>query len=147
MFLNEARRIRAMIEASADNYSDNEAARSSNRKLHSKWKPHADYTVGKRVQYDDRLYRCRQRHTSQEGWEPNNVPSLWEVINEVYDGTKEDPIPYDGNMSLEKGKYYAQSGKTYLCIRSTGIPVYHSLVELEKLSYVEELIVVSTQVP
>lgn len=147
MFPSEVRRIRAMIEASIDNYSDNEAAHDSNRKLHSKWKPHADYTVGKRVQYDDRLYRCRQGHTSQEGWEPNNAPSLWEVINEIYDGTKRDPIPYDGNMSLEKGKYYAQSGKTYLCIRSTGIPVYHSLAELEKLSYVEELIVVSTQVP
>lgn len=27
--------------------------------------------------HDGKLYRCVQAHTTQEGWEPSNVPALW----------------------------------------------------------------------
>jgi len=47
-------------------------------------------------------------------------------------------IPYSGNMALETGKYYNQSGKTYLCNRDTGNPVYNALAELVGL-YVTEV--------
>ena len=70
-------------------------------------------------------------HTGTE-----NAASLWEVINETHSGTEDDPIPYDGNMALTAGLYYTQSGKTYLCNRDTGNPVYHALSELVGL-YVE----------
>ena len=43
---------------------------------------------------------------------------------------------YDGNMALESGKYYTQSGMTYLCSRDTVNPVYNALSELVGL-YVE----------
>ena len=43
-----------------------------------------------------------------------------------------------GNMELEAGKYYIQSGKTYLCNRDTGNPVYHALADLVGL-YVTEV--------
>ena len=42
----------------------------------------------------------------------------------------EDPIPYDGNMALESGKYYSQSGAVYLCTRDTVNPVYNALADL-----------------
>ena len=75
---------------------------------------------------------------------PTNVVSLrleksntlWEQICETHDGTKYDPIPYDGNMTLESGKYYTQSGMTYLCSRDTVNPVYNALSELVGI-YVE----------
>lgn len=70
------------------------------------------------------------------GWEPENTPSLFAVIDEVHDGTKYDPIPYSGNMALESGKYYVQDGVLYRCTRDTGNPVYHALSELIGL-YVE----------
>jgi hypothetical protein len=41
------------------------------------WEVGAAYKVGDRRRYDDKLYRCVQAHTSQEGWEPPNVPALW----------------------------------------------------------------------
>lgn len=49
---------------------------------------------------------------------------------QAHDGTKYDPIPYDGNMALESGKYYVQDGVTYLCNRDTGNPVYNALADL-----------------
>lgn len=45
--------------------------------LFPKWKADTAYAVGDRRQYDGLLYRCVQAHTSQEGWEPPNVPALW----------------------------------------------------------------------
>lgn len=62
--------------------------------------------------------------------------SLYTRIDETHDGTKYDPIPYDGNMALESGKYYTQSGMTYLCSRDTVNPVYNALSELVGI-YVE----------
>jgi hypothetical protein len=62
--------------------------------------------------------------------------SLYARIDEVHDGDIYDPIPYEGNMALENGKYYTQGGATYLCNRDTGNPVYNALSELVGL-YVE----------
>lgn len=62
--------------------------------------------------------------------------SLWERIDETHDGTKYDPIPYNGNMALQNGLYYTQSGVLYRCTRDTGNPVYHTLSELVGI-YVE----------
>jgi hypothetical protein len=51
-------------------------------------------------------------------------------------GSLENPIPYEGNMALEEGKYYQQSGVVYLCTRDTGVPVYNALKDLVGI-YVE----------
>lgn len=75
--------------------------------------------------------------TIQEHYPPGTgTESLYTRIDEQHDGTKYDPIPYDGNMALESGKYYIQDGVTYLCNRGTGNPVYNALSELVWL-YVE----------
>ena len=96
--------------------------------------------VGYKATRNGRLWKLRQEHTSQDNWAPGETgtESLWEEICESHDGTKYDPIPYNGNMALEAGKYYNQSGKTYLCNRDTGNPVYHALAELVGL-YVTEV--------
>lgn len=103
------------------------------------WAAGVSYAAGYKVQNNGRLFRCLQAHTSQEGWEPENVPALWEEICETHDGSLYDPIPYDGNMALENGKYYSQDGVTYLCSRDTGNPVYHALRDLVGI-YVEEVL-------
>lgn len=77
-------------------------------------------------------------HTFASQWVPGDgTESLYTRIDEVHDGSLYDPIPYDGNMALENGKYYSQDGVTYLCSRDTGNPVYHALGELVGL-YVEQ---------
>ena len=92
--------------------------------------------MGFKVQRGGALYKVLQAHTSQDGWEPENAPSLWTEICESHGGTLTDPIPYSGNMALEAGKYYSQNGAVYLCTRDTVNPVYSDLAELVGI-YVE----------
>ena len=129
-----ARKLRPKIEELAQNISDTEALEF--KALYPLWAAGTAYAISHKVRYKDRLYRVLQAHTAQVGWEPTVVPALYEVINEVNTGTLDDPIPYGGNMALEHGKYYTQNGVTYLCIRDTGVPVYHDLSALVGL-YVE----------
>ena len=104
--------------------------------FYPEWEAGQAYTTGYKAQRGGKLWRCLQAHTAQTGWEPEIAASLWAQICETHDGTKYDPIPYDGNMALESGKYYTQSGMTYLCSRDTVNPVYNALSELVGI-YVE----------
>ena len=106
------------------------------REFYPVWEAGQDYPVGFKVQYGGALYKVLQAHTSQDGWEPENAPSLWTEICESHGGTLTDPIPYSGNMALESGKYYIQDYVIYLCTRDTINPVYNPLAELVGL-YVE----------
>lgn len=94
--------------------------------------------VGYKVTRNGHLWKLRQEHTSQDNWAPGETgtESLWKEICESHDGTQYDPIPYNGNMELENGKYYTQGGVLYKCTRDTGNPVYNSLTELVGI-YVE----------
>ena len=96
--------------------------------------------VGYKVVCAGKLWKLRQEHTSQDNWSPGETgtESLWEEICESHSGTADDPIPYNGNMALENGKYYTQYGVLYKCTRDTGNPVYHALSELVGL-YVTEV--------
>ena len=104
--------------------------------FYPEWEKGKQYTVGYKVQYLGKLYKVIQAHTSQETWTPDITASLYTRIDEVHDGTKFDPIPYEGNMTLYNGKYYIEGGVTYLCNRDTGNPVYNKLSELVGI-YVE----------
>lgn len=106
--------------------------------FYPEWTSGTAYEPGFRVRRNDKLWRVRQAHTAQAGWEPENVASLWEEINEVHAGTLDDPIPYDGNMALEQGKYYYQDNVICLCVRDAMNPVYHQLSQLIGI-YVEEV--------
>ena len=87
--------------------------------------------AGFRMNHDGTLYEVIQPHALQADWIPGTgTESLYKVVQEEHAGTPDDPIPYAGNMELEEGKYYTQDGAVYLCTRSTGQPVYHTLAEL-----------------
>lgn len=104
--------------------------------FYPEWAEGVAYTAGFKVRRGGKLWRVVQGHTSQSGWEPENVASIWERIDETHAGTLDDPIPYGGNMALEKGKHYFQKDALYLCVRDTGNPVYSLLAELVGI-YVE----------
>ena len=91
-----------------------------------------------KFQHNGKLYKTiPANHTFQADWIPGvGTESLYTRIDEEHDGTQYDPIPYDGNMALEAGKYYIQDYVIYLCNRDTGNPVYNPLAELVGL-YVE----------
>lgn len=93
---------------------------------------------GYKFVHDGKLFKCISANpTFQSDWIPNNgTESLYIRIDEEHAGTINEPIPYDGNMVLEYGKYYTQGGIRYLCTRDTINPVYNALSDLVGL-YVE----------
>ena len=100
-------------------------------------------TKGQKFKYDGKLWAVLQDHTILEHYYPSiNTASLYVEVTPEYNengeelGTLDNPIPYDGNMILENGKYYIQEGTIYKCNRDTGIAVYHALRDLVGL-YVE----------
>jgi hypothetical protein len=93
------------------------------------------------------LYAVLQDHTILAHYYPSiNTASLYVEVTPDYNeqgeemGTIENPIPYEGNMILENGKYYIQDGIIYWCNRDSINPVYHALKDLVGL-YVETAIV------
>ncbi len=46
----------------------------------SAWAPNTPYQVTDQVSYNGKTYQCLQSHTSLTGWEPPNVPALWQEI-------------------------------------------------------------------
>ena len=136
MFLSVANIIRERLERAAQHIPEIEAYDVV--WLYPRWTEDGQYATGKVWEYNENLYRCRQAHSGQAGYEPPNTPALWELIplpNE--EGTSDNPINYAPGMILEEGKYYTQYNILYICIRDSISPVYHDLSALIGL-YVEE---------
>jgi len=124
-----ARRLRKAIEKTAITLTDSEAYDVA--ELFPMWKVDTAYQTGDRVQYEGKLYKCLQGHTSQANWIPTEAASLWTEVAEPGQGdTPDNPIPYNNNMELVEGKYYSQDDVVYICFRSTDIPVYNNLADL-----------------
>ena len=45
------------------------------------WAPNTAYAVDALVMYNGVEYECIQAHTSEVGWEPPNVPALWQPVS------------------------------------------------------------------
>ena len=118
---------------------DNTALRMA--EFYPEWKDLPGTTVDKagfKFTHKGKLYKTiPEQHSFQADWVPGEgTESLYARIDESHAGTLADPIPYSGNMALEAGKYYSQSGVVYLCTRDTVNPVYNALADLVGL-YVE----------
>lgn len=92
---------------------------------------------GDKFTYEGKLYAVLQDHTILPHYFPSiNTAALYVEVTPDYTeggeeyGTLENPIPYEGNMVLENGKYYSQNGVVYLCNRDSINPVYHALADL-----------------
>lgn len=92
---------------------------------------------GDKFTYEGKLYAVLQDHTVSAINAPSiATASLYVEVTPDYTeagdelGTLETPIPYEGNMILENGKYYSQEGVVYLCTRDSITPLYHALSAL-----------------
>ena len=45
------------------------------------WAPNTAYSIGSLVMFNGVEYKCIQAHTSEIGWEPPNVPALWQPVS------------------------------------------------------------------
>jgi len=80
------------------------------------WVAGIECIAGERLQYENKLYRVVQTHTSQEGWEPSNTPALFTEI------AKPGEIPVwkqptgaqDAYMTGDKVYYPDANGSIYI---------------------------------
>ena len=81
--------------------------------------------------YNDKVWRARQEHTVLEVYPPSmDTASLYEVIEKIHTGEKDDPIPYTPPMEIFDGKYYTEDNLLYLCNRDSGTALTHRLADL-----------------
>ena len=129
MYRSVLLKYRELIEKGSASLPDDDAIEAVG--LFPLWAVGVSYSVGERIQYDGKLYKVVQAHTSQADWTPDVTPALFaEVAAKGQGDTPDNPIPYNNNMELVKDKYYSQSGVVYVCFRDTGIPVYNDLKDL-----------------
>lgn len=80
-----------------------------------------------KIRYEDKLYKVATSHKKQSDWIPGqDTASLFTVIDEEHEGTKEDPIPASVNMEYFKNKYYIYNEVLYLCTRDSEIPLQYT---------------------
>ena len=91
----------------------------NNIDFYPEWEIGEELKVGDRIQYNEKLYKVVQNHTSQADWIPGTLPSLYSPIDLVNEGTLENPIVAAVGMTYYKDKYYLDetNGKIYLCNR------------------------------
>lgn len=107
-----------LAKAAAQNLTDVQALEVP--ELYERWEAGTAYAQQYIVRRPGgQLYRCRQGHTSQEGWEPENTPALWVVLANGEAGTQDDPITAARGMEYTYGLYYRdpEDGLVYLCER------------------------------
>lgn len=75
---SQAAKYRELINKTAVNLTDDEAAYVP--MMFERWEPDISYEIGRRVCYQDKLYKVLQAHTSQVGWEPDVAVSLFAEI-------------------------------------------------------------------
>lgn len=76
----KARQLRRLIEQTSATLTDTEALEGV--ELFPMWKTDHTYAVGDRVQYEGKLYKCLQAHTSQDDWTPDTAVSLWVEVSD-----------------------------------------------------------------
>lgn len=74
----KARALRPLIEKAAVSLDDADALEAV--ELFKSWYSGIAYLADERVQYNGKLYRCVQAHTSQADWEPDRTPALWTEV-------------------------------------------------------------------
>lgn len=66
----------------SENGSIDEQTAAEHSDFFAEWVAGVNYAQGNVRRRGADLYKCLQAHTSQEGWEPENSPSLWKKIGD-----------------------------------------------------------------
>ena len=135
--LTESEVSRMLITAQINTLTVDDATALRMREYYPAWTELCEKSVtadkaGYKFVYGGDLYKTVQAgYTFVSHYIPGvGTESLFERIDETHDGSRYDPIPYDGNMVMTAGMYYTQDDVLYQCARDTGNPVYNALAEL-----------------
>lgn len=78
MTKEKAKLLRSIIEQAMISIEDETALDAI--ELFSNWKPNVSYSIGDRIQYNNKLYKVNQPHTSQADWLPDETSALYSEI-------------------------------------------------------------------
>lgn len=112
--LQQARDIRASMDAAAISLTDEQAAKAP--RLYPTWAAGLTVKAGDRLYYPgtDKLYKVVQAHTTQADWTPEAAPSLWaKVLIPDPDAIPEWEQP-DSTNPYMTGDKVAYNGKTWV---------------------------------
>lgn len=90
--LTEAEVSRMLITAQINTLVVDDTTALRMKQFYPDWAPDVTYTsaagrpAGFKVQYNNKLWKLQLEHTSQTGWEPGQMTSLWEQIDETHLG-------------------------------------------------------------
>lgn len=112
------------LKASAPIVDDGVAVKV--KAFYPEWVPGGAYISGDRRVYTERLYKCRQTHTDQGVYTPDQMPAMWEIIDESHAGTIDDPIIYVVPMEVFEDKYYIYADVLYKCTCNSGQALTHT---------------------
>ena len=126
-YMEEARRLRPLIEKAAQSLTDAEALKAVT--LYPRWEDlvelgSVEAPEGFRFRGPDKeLYKCRDENPKfQKDWVPGiNTSALYvRVADDTEVGTRDNPITADRGMEYVYGLYYLdpEDGKVYVCQRT-----------------------------
>lgn len=109
--------LTADITANINTMSLSNKESVSIKEFYPKWEDYIGKSlneVGFKIRYNNKLYEIIQAVPSViESQTPDLVPANYGLVSE-YEGTKEDPIPYEHWLVIKKDKYYTENGKLYI---------------------------------
>lgn len=117
--IEEARKLRRLIESMAENLDDETAEENVN--VFPKWQEGVLYEVGYKVRYNNVLYKVIQEHTSQSDWTPDVAVSLFARNHSQPDeGGEEEEFPEWVQPTAENpymtGDKVTFNGERYICL-------------------------------
>lgn len=108
----QALAFRRKIEKAASTQTDEDALESID--LYPKWAAGLPVIVGERYQYNGKLYKVLQAHTTQADWTPDVVPALFAEVS--LDEWPEIPENIPSTAPWMAGDKGTWKGQHYICV-------------------------------
>lgn len=112
-----AREYRAKIEKAAALQGDEDALESI--ELFPKWEAGIAVATGERYQYNGKLYKVIQAHTTQADWTPDITPALWTRVS--LDEWPEWVQPTGAQDAYNTGDKVTYEGRHYISLIDANI--------------------------
>ena len=111
--LQQARAIRASMDAAAIALTDEQAAKAP--RLYPTWAAGLTVKAGDRLYYPgtDKLYNVVQAHTTQADWTPDTAASLYKAFGMTSEGYPEWVQPLGASDAYNTGDIVSYNGKLY----------------------------------
>ena len=114
MTREHAYKLRELLHKASVSLSDEDALEAI--ELFPIWDENVSYTIGQRIRYEDKLYKCVQAHTSQNSWAPDITPALWTEVAPpgVIPVWKQPTGAQDAYNTGDKVHYPDENGPVYI---------------------------------